>query len=144
VRPHAVLTSEGLAAPGARVTGNQKVDRSIIGRARVAVSGCIAVVLGLAPHVLHHAGPLAGAALLAGTGGSLLFGAIGLAAAIPMLVRVRRRCRNWRFPAALLVLMATMFSVSTFVVGPAISGGDDNDEPPARAPARPAGHEEHH
>lgn len=138
------MTSEGLAAPGARLTATRKADRSIIGRARVAVSSAVAVVLGLAPHVLHHAGPLAGAALLAGTGGSLLFGAIGLAAAIPMLVRVRRRCGNWRVPAVLLVLMATMFSVSTFVVGPAIGGGDDNDEPPAGAPARPAGHEEHH
>lgn len=138
------MTKDGLAAPGARLNGARKVDRSIVGRARVAVSGAVAVLLGLAPHVLHHAGPLAGAALLAGTGGSLLFGAIGLAAAIPMLVRVRRRCRSWRVPAALLVLMATMFSVSTFVVGPAISGGDDKDAPPVGAPARPAGHEEHH
>lgn len=66
------------------------------------VSSALAVLLGLAPHVLHHAGPLAGAALLAGTGGSLLFGAIGLLAAIPFLLRVHRRCGNWRTPGALL------------------------------------------
>ena len=73
-------------------------------RERVAaiVSSAVAAVLGIAPHVLHHAGPLAGAALLAGTGGSLLFGAIGLVAAIPFLLRVHRRCGNWRVPGALL------------------------------------------
>jgi hypothetical protein len=41
-------------------------------------SGVLAVwgvVTGLAPHVLHHVGPLAGAALLAGAGGKLLFAA---------------------------------------------------------------------
>jgi hypothetical protein len=49
-----------------------------------------AVVLGAAPHVLDHAGPLAGAALLAGATGKVLFGAIGLVAAVPMLRRLHR------------------------------------------------------
>lgn len=56
-----------------------------------------AAVLGAAPHVLHHAGPLAGAALLAGVGGRLLFGALGLLLTIPML---RRRHDSWAVPAA--------------------------------------------
>ena len=46
-----------------------------IGAALLAAWG---VVVGAAPHVLHHVGPLAGAALLAGTGGKLLFAAAGL------------------------------------------------------------------
>jgi hypothetical protein len=96
-------------------------------RAQVLVSGAIAVFLGVLPHVLHHAGPLAGAALFAGVGGSVLFGAIGLVAAIPFLLRVRRRCGNWLLPGTLLVTFAAIFSISTFVVGPAIAGGGDDD-----------------
>ena len=42
-------------------------------------------LIGLLPHVLHHVGPLAGAAILAGAGGTLLFAAIGFVAAIPFL-----------------------------------------------------------
>ena len=95
-------------------------------RAAAVVSSAVAAVLGLAPHVLHHVGPLAGAALLAGTAGTLLFGAIGLVAAIPFLLRVHRRCGNWRVPAGLLALFAAMFSISAFVIGPAISGSDEN------------------
>jgi hypothetical protein len=82
----------------------------------------VAAVLGLAPHVLHHAGLLAGSALIAGTGGALLFGAVGFLAAIPFLLRAHRRCGNWRVPGALLALFAVVFSISTFVIGPAMSG----------------------
>ena len=94
------------------------------------VSSVVAAVLGIAPHVLHHVGPLAGAALLAGTGGTLLFGAIGLIASIPFLRRVHRRSGNWRVPGALLVLFAVIFSISSFVVGPAISGGGNDAASP--------------
>ena len=121
--------------------------RAAARRARVTLSALGAGVLGLAPHVLHHVGPLAGAALFAGAGGTLLFGAIGLIAAIPFLLRVRRRCGNWRIPAALLATFAAMFSLSAFVIGPAIAG---DNEPTAR-PAAPAGqtpstagHQGHH
>jgi hypothetical protein len=110
-------------------------------------SAAVAAVLGAAPHVLHHVGPLAGAALLAGTAGTVLFGAIGLVAAIPFLLRVHRRCGTWRLPAALMALFAVMFSLSAFVIGPAISGGEGNDsadrsEQPAPRPQ--GGHGEHH
>ena len=37
--------------------------------ARAAVAAVGAAALGAAPHVLHHAGPLAGAALFAGAAG---------------------------------------------------------------------------
>lgn len=108
-------------------------------RVRVAACAAGAVVLGTLPHALHHAGPLAGAALFAGAGGSLLFGALGLIAAAPFLVRVRRRSGGWRKPAILLAVFAAMFAVSTFLIGPAIRGDDavEHDAPPA-------GHDRHH
>jgi hypothetical protein len=37
-----------------------------LGRLRAMAAGVGAAVLGAAPHVLHHVGPLAGAAVLAG------------------------------------------------------------------------------
>lgn len=107
-------------------------------RVRLALSAAVAAMLGLLPHVLHHVGPLAGAALFAGIGGSLLFGALGLVLSVPFLLKVRRHCGNWRMPALLLLLFAALFSVSTFVVGPAISGEDD-----AR-PAPTSSHQVHH
>ena len=117
-------------------------------RLRLVLSSVTAAVLGVLPHVLHHAGPLAGAALFAGLGGSLLFGALGMIAAIPFLMRMRRRCGNWRRPLAALALFAAVFAVSTFVVGPALTS-DDEDGPsepdvPAAPASPPAGHEAHH
>lgn len=98
--------------------------------------------IGLLPHVLHHVGPLAGAALLAGAGGTFLFAAIGFVASIPFLLRVHRRFGTWRAPAIALAIFAAMFSLSSFVIGPAISGGDD----PAPQPGieQPTGHDGHH
>ena len=122
--------------------------RSLRERAAAIISSAVAGILGVLPHVLHHVGPLAGAALLAGTAGTLLFGAIGLVAAVPFLLRVRRRCGNWRVPAALLATFAVMFSISAFVIGPAISGDSSSTPAPTEqtAPGAPAqgGHEAHH
>jgi hypothetical protein len=113
-------------------------------RTERAWSGLVALwggSVGILPHVLHHVGPLAGAALLAGVGGTLLFGAIGFVASIPFLLRLHRRFRSWRAPALALVVFAAMFSLSSFVIGPAISGEEQ--------PARPGieqrdGHAQHH
>ena len=121
--------------------------QATVRRVRVALSALLAGVLGIAPHVLHHVGPLAGAALFAGVGGTLLFGAIGLVAAVPFLLRVHRRCGNWRVPAALLATFAAMFSLSAFVIGPAIAGEDEpaaTPSAPASPKAAPADHEAHH
>jgi hypothetical protein len=118
---------------------------SLLGRARVALSAALVAVLGLLPHILHHAGPLAGAALFAGIGGSLLFGAIGLIAAVPLLVRMKRRCGSWRRPLGALALFAAVFVLSTFVVGPALTGENNSDGGTSSpAPAVPSGHEQHH
>lgn len=119
----------------------------LLERARVAASAAGAAVLGVAPHVLHHAGPLAGAALFAGIGGTLLFGALGFLLAIPLLLRLRRQHGNWRLPAAVLAVFVLMFSLSAFVVGPAITGesGDDQDqEAPPPASSNEIDHEAHH
>ena len=114
--------------------------RSFAGRVWGAVLAVWGAFIGLLPHVLHHVGPLAGAALLAGATGRALFAAIGFVAAVPFLRRLYRRFGTWRAPAIALAIFVAMFSLSSFVIGPAISGGD--------APAQPGieqdGHEEHH
>ncbi len=104
-----------------------------------AVVGAIATLVGLLPHVLHHLGLLAGVALVSGTTGTVLFGLIGLAASIPLLVRLQRRFRTWRAPAIALVLFALMFSLSSFVIGPALS-----DSSGGGTGKTPTGHEQHH
>jgi hypothetical protein len=61
------------------------------------LAGVIGAVAGLAPHVLHNIGPLAGTALIAGAGGTAVFGVPGLVASVPLLLRrraVRRRAPN--------------------------------------------------
>ena len=114
--------------------------RTATGRLWSAVVAAWGAVIGLLPHVLHHIGPLAGAALLAGTGGTLLFAAIGFVAAIPFLLRLRRRFATWRAPAIALAIFAAMFSLSSFVIGPAISGGDESSRPRIEQDS----HEQHH
>ena len=116
-------------------------------RVRGAIAGVGAALLGAAPHLLHHAGPFAGAALLAGATGKMLFGALGLVLAIPVLRRLRTRTGSWRAPGAALPLMAALFTVSTVVIGPALTGDDEPVAPPTRevpATISPAGHDSHH
>lgn len=96
------------------------------------VVGAVGLVMGLLPHVLHHIGLLAGTALVAGSGGMALFGALGLLASIPLLVRLYRRFGSWIAPLLGLLVFAAMFSLSAFVIGPAISGaGTDVNPGPA-------------
>lgn len=87
-----------------------------------ALVGGIGLVVGLVPHVLHHVTLLAGTALVAGSGGTALFGVLGFLASVPFLLRLRRRFGTWRAPAIGLTIFVAMFSLSTFVLGPAISG----------------------
>lgn len=107
--------------------------------------GALGTLGGLAPHVLHHVGPLAGTALIAGAGGTALFGVLGFAASIPMLLRLRRRYHSWWAPAIALAIFAAMFSLSAFVIGPAISGSGNAGSEPADSPT-PTGteHTSHH
>ena len=127
---------------GIAVSGVAAERRSIFARAWNVALAIWGGFVGLLPHVLHHVGPLAGAALLAGARGTALFAVIGFVAATPCLRRVHRRFGTWRAPAIALAVFAVMFSLSSFVLGPAISGGDD----PAPKPGieQPASHDEHH
>jgi hypothetical protein len=115
---------------------------SLAGRAWSAVLAAWGGFIGLLPHVLHHVGPLAGAALLAGATGRVLFAAIGFVAAIPFLHRLHRRFQNWRAPAIALAIFASMFTLSSFVIGPALAGGDESNSPVVKQPD--GGHASHH
>jgi hypothetical protein len=88
------------------------------------LSGGVGGIVGLAPHVLHHIGPLVGTALVAGAGGTALFGVLGLIASVPMLITLRRRFSNWWAPGIALGVFTAMFLISSFVVGPLISAPD--------------------
>ncbi|WLQ08265.1 hypothetical protein [Arthrobacter oryzae] len=113
------------AHPPAGSQGKTVPGRTFRGRLHAlwhTVVGAVGLVMGLLPHVLHHIGLLAGTALAAGSGGTALFGVLGLLASIPMLVRLYRRFGSWIAPALGLLVFAAMFSLSAFVIGPAISG----------------------
>jgi hypothetical protein len=105
-----------------------------------AITAGIATVAGLAPHVLHHIGLFAGAFLITGAAGNVLFGVLGLVLSIPLLRRLYRRFGTWKAPAVAVAVFSVMFSLSAFVIGPAIS---DTDEPPAPAPSQDVSPDEH-
>lgn len=112
-------------------------SRSRVAALRDAAGAAVGAVLGLAPHVLHHVGIIAGTALLTGAGGNSLLFAAGLALSVPMLRRLHRRFQTWLAPGIAIVVYAVMFSLSSFVIGPAISGdGGGVARPPA--PSVPA------
>jgi hypothetical protein len=77
-----------------------------------ALTGLIATVAGIAPHVLHHVGLFAGAFLITGAAGNLLFGALGLLLSVPLLRRLHRRFGTWKAPAIAVGVFAMMFAVS--------------------------------
>ncbi len=142
-------------APGTKLVSAPRSEGRLLQRFWALLSGVWAALMGLLPHVLHHIGPLAGAALFAGVLGSLLFGALGLLAAVPFLLRLHRRSGGWRAPGVALSLFLLVFSLSTFVIGPAINGSDEgtsrtgNSSPADNSATAPPGvsqsaHEQHH
>ena len=98
------------------------------------------VVTGVAPHVLHHVGPLAGAALLGGFGGQVLFFALGLALSVPLLLRLYRRFGTLVAPAVAVVAFADIFTFSSVVVAPRLT---DSDESPVTPIEQPRDHGHH-
>jgi hypothetical protein len=102
-----------------------------------------AVVTGVAPHVLHHVGPLAGAALLAGFTGKALFFALGLVLSLPMLRRLYRRFGTLIAPALAVVAFAAVFTFSSLVIAPRLTGTDDSS-PATPGIEQPSGHQSHH
>lgn len=93
-------------------------------RLAATVSSVIGGISGLVPHVLHHIGPIAGTAILTGTEGSVLFGAIGFVLTVPLLLRLKKRFGTWLAPGIALALFIVMFAISTLWIGPAIRGDD--------------------
>jgi hypothetical protein len=103
------------------------------------------VVTGVAPHVLHHVGPLAGAALLAGAAGKAMFFVVGLVLSIPMLRRVYRRFGTLAAPTLAIVAFAGVFTFSNLVVAPRLTGSEKQTTTPgSEEPAKPSGHAGHH
>ena len=98
------------------------------------------VVTGVAPHVLHHVGPLAGAALLAGFAGQVLFFVLGLALSVPLLLRLYRRFGRLLAPAVAVLAFAAIFTFSSVVVAPLLT---KNDESPAAPIEQPQDHGHH-
>ena len=83
----------------------------------------IGALLGLVPHVMHHIGILAGAALLTGVFGNTVLYVLGLLLSIPLLNRIRRRFGTWKAPAIGVGVFTAMFLLSALVIGPAINRG---------------------
>jgi hypothetical protein len=134
------------AIGGCQPSGRSCLTRQVIGESDDcmhcgAAPWAVGTVVGLAPHVLHHVGLLVGTALVAGAAGTLIFGLLGLAASVPMLLRLKRRFGTWWAPALGLAVFAAMFSVSAFVIGPAISGNDQSEQQQLPTPTP---HAEHH
>lgn len=108
-----------------------------------ATTALIALVAGIAPHVLHHIGLFAGAFVVTGAAGNLLFGALGMALSIPLLRRLYHRFGTWKAPTIAVGIFAIMFLISALIIGPAING----DEPTAQIPVAelsPGAHAGHH
>jgi hypothetical protein len=124
------------ATPAAKLDNER---RGVLARTTAALSAAVGTVAGIAPHVLHHVGPIAGAALLTGAGGTVLFGAIGFLLTVPMLLRLKRRFGTWFAPAIALAIFAVMFAISTLWIGPAIRGDGGAD-----STGQPVDHSSHH
>lgn len=102
--------------------------------------------LGVLPHVMHHVGLIAGAAILTGAIGNSILYVVGLLLSIPLLKRLRSRFQTAWAPAIGIGVFTALFSLSAFVIGPAISGS--GEQAPATNPT-PAvsttdGHAAHH
>lgn len=139
LRPGSVSSQEATAGPG--VNQGQAAapgPRGLVATAWSAVTAAIATVMGLLPHLLHHVGLLAGVALVSGAAGNVLFGLLGLVFSLPLLRRLYRRFGTWKAPAVALAVFATMFSLSAFVIGPAVTG-----YAPAPSPVQTPGPDEH-
>lgn len=118
--------------------------RRVLASAWNAVTAAVGAVTGLLPHVLHHVGLLGGAVFVTGATGNVLFAVLGIVFSLPLLRRLYRRFGTWKAPALALATFALMFSLSAFVIGPAIGGDDSAQGPvPAQTPG-PDEHDDHH
>lgn len=100
----------------------------------------LGTLLGLVPHLMHHIGLIAGAALLTGAIGSSVLYALGLILSIPLLRRLRRRFNSWKPPILGVAIFTVLFGVSTLVVGPLINPAG----PQSPLPTETSDHTGHH
>jgi len=90
---------------------------------------------------LHHIGLIAGTALVAGTTGSVLLGLAGIGL-IAGTALVAGTTGSVLLGLAGLAVFAVIFSVSAFVIGPAINSDNapnPSNDPPSPSPS--AGHD---
>jgi hypothetical protein len=120
-----------------------RVARGLGARVWGGIVAAWAVVTGIAPHILHHAGPLAGAAILAGVGGKAIFFALGLLLSVPMLRRLYRRFGTFVAPALALGVFAALFTFSSLVIAPRLTGSETTPAPAIEQPTT-SNHESHH
>ena len=122
--------SSRAAGVGTGIEGRHADEALLSWPARLqgGLSAALGTVAGITPHVLHHIGPIAGAAILTGTEGSALFGVIGFVLTLPLLLRLRKRFNSLAAPGVALALFAIMFTISTLWIGPAIRGDNGNGE----------------
>lgn len=125
-----------LTDPPASTLAADSVTAATPWRARAAgawaaTRATFGALLGLAPHVLHHVGFLAGAAVLTGVLGNTVLYAVGILLSIPMLLRLRRRFGSWKAPVLGVAAFTALFALSAFVIGPAISQGLSGPAPGA-------------
>ena len=119
--------------------------RRIAAGAWAGTRATLGALMGLAPHVMHHVGLLAGAALLTGALGNSILYAAGLLLSLPLLNRLRRRFNTWKAPVLGGVIFTVMFAVSAFVIGPLINPGEaQTPVPSASTPAVADEHVGHH
>lgn len=136
--------ADDAAAPQERTAATEG-RRTRLAAIRDTLGAVTGAILGLVPHVLHHIGLIAGAAFITGAGGNAVFFVIGLMFSLPMLRRLYRRFRTWQAPAIAVAVFTALFSLSAFVIGPAVSGGGDSNDPPS-SPTQtpPPSHAGHH
>lgn len=133
------------AAEEAALDASEPPRRGVLATAWNAMTALVGGVMGLLPHLLHHVGLLGGAVLVTGATGNVLFAVLGLVLSLPLLRRLYRRFGTWKAPALALTIFALMFSLSAFVIGPAISDdgpSPDQDRTPVQTPG--PDHEGHH
>lgn len=118
--------------------------RRVLADAWSAVTAAVGAVMGLLPHLLHHVGVWGGAVLVSGATGNVLFAVLGIALSLPLLRRLRRRFGTWKAPALALAVFTVMFSLSAFVIGPAISGDDAAPGPVPVLTPNPEDHDDNH
>lgn len=121
------------SSPGERSTPPRR------SRVRHVASAGWGTLSGVAPHVLHHVGPLAGAAVLAGFGGRLIFFLLGLLLAVPMLRRLHRRF-GWMAATLAVGLFAVSFAVSSALASKVIDGPETGGGPVGQVSDHDHGH----